>query len=491
MKKTLKRLIGPALILGAVLLAALFQRDFLLEFSADAVTKTQQVLFYSLQIGIWLAAAFFVDRLVKVLIWDGVVERALGAPVPRLIKDVFTFVLFMIALAGIVGVVFEKSVTGLWATTGGVGIVVGFALRNMILDVFAGIAINIERPIRIGDWVWLHDRNFDQEAIGCVREINWRTTRFRTIENNMLIVPNSVLSAGSLTNFSMPSVESRFELTLPLDPSVPTERAMRVINAGVQAVVGEKGLIEERKSKVKINELNDVGVEYKVKYWIRPAEVSPSTARHKVYSSILHHLKAAGIGLAYPKQDIFHKEMPTRHLDALSDDGRTQLLQQIALFGALEDAELEQLSRSMAQRTFKGREDLIELGADGDSMFVLVEGLVHVYIDLKGEGELVKVGQILPGAFFGEMSLLTGELRSATIRAATDVVAYEITRDDLNDLVQRRPEIAEKLTRAVAENRLRDKLARSNMTDEEKEQETSSVAAQLMGKMKSFFKGVF
>ena len=79
-------------------------------------------------------------------------------------------------------------------------------------------------------------------------------------------------------------------------------------------------------------------------------------------------------------------------------------------------------------------------------MYIVAEGLLHVYIHQADSGETIRVGQLAAGAFFGEISLLTGDPRTATVKAAVDSYVYEITRDDMQVLLDKRPEIAEGLT---------------------------------------------
>lgn len=117
-------------------------------------------------------------------------------------------------------------------------------------------------------------------------------------------------------------------------------------------------------------------------------------------------------------------------------------------------------------------------------MFVLVEGLL--YANVEQEGNSVRVGQIVPGEVFGEMSLLTGVARSATVTAATDAVIYEITQKAMAELLQRRPELMHSLSEVMAERRLRNAQANEAPTSGAIETR-SSLAAQLFGSMKSLF----
>ena len=126
--------------------------------------------------------------------------------------------------------VFQRSVTGIWATSGAVGILLGIALKDVILDVFTGLAMNLDRPFVIGDWVRIHDGPHEG-LIGQVLQISWRTTRLRTEENLLIVIPNSRFGSLVVTNFTGPTRPTRFEITIHLEAWVPVERARRVLLA--------------------------------------------------------------------------------------------------------------------------------------------------------------------------------------------------------------------------------------------------------------------
>ena len=491
-RSALRRLWFPVFTLMLFGGLAIFNRDILFQFRAEAIGQSQKVLSYAIQIGIWLSAAHFINRLLVVFFWDGLVYQTIGAPVPRLLKDVVTIFLYIVAVTGIVGFVFEKSVTAFWTTSGVVGLIIGFALRNMILDVFTGLAINIDRPYKIGDWIMVHG---SKPVTGRVIEINWRTTRLHTEDDSLVVVPNSVLGISVVTNYWGTGPSSRFETEFCLDYSIPTERACRVLLAGAKAAVGQKGILEHPEPRVLVSGTNELGIIYKVRYWTKPwgDGVTRGGCRSHINRSILAHLQQAGITPAYPKQDVYYAEMPTRHLDVTSVEDLTQLLGQTALFKDLDADELRELASGMRQRRFNKGDRLIEQGAAGDSMFILSEGLLHAYIRVSNNGteHEVKVGQIVPGEFFGEMSLLTGEPRSATIVAATDVVAQEITKENMSRLLRKYPEVAETISHVVAERRVMNSEKTVLATPEERLEETESLAQQIMSKMKAFFRGVF
>lgn len=482
----IKRLAVPFVLFAACVTLALFSEDFLRQFGAEAVSQTRRVASYALQIGIWLTSAFLLNRLLVVFLWDMAVARALGGPVPRLLKDVVGAAIYLIAISGILAFVFKQSVTGVWATSGVVGIVLGFALQSLILDVFTGLAINVDRPYRIGDWIMLHGRQVDLHIVGNVMEMNWRTTRLRTAHNNMVVVPNSVIGTTVVTNFMQPQARSRLELYFTLDFGVPSERAVRVLTAAVRAVLGGPGRpLEDPKPSIRINRISELGVEYRVRYWVLPADLSPNKSRHIVITSILDHLQQAGLSLAYPKRDAFHSAMPQRHFDATSPADRRALLSRVELLEALSAEELDRLTSRIETRRFLEGETLIRRGDAGESMFVLVEGLVYVFAE--NDGTEVKVAQIVPGQFFGEMSLLTGEARSATVTAASDTIAYEITKEHMAALLTARPGLMEHMSKVVADRKLRNVKTLEHATQQEQQEEKTTMAQQVMARMKAFF----
>jgi CRP-like cAMP-binding protein len=369
--------------------------------------------------------------------------------------------------------------------------VVGLALRNVILDLFMGIAINVERPFQIGDFIFLPA---PLNLVGRVKEINWRTTRLQTNENNTIVVPNSRIGEMALINFSVPDSTAEFELLFTLDYSVPPERALRVLTAGAMAVAGQDGILADPAPKARVKGTTGTGVDYKVKYVIDCAKVGPGKARHRVIMSILEQLHQAGLQLAYTKQDVFYARMPERQIEGKSVDDRIKLLARIELFTQLEPDELEDLAVSLKQRVFGEHQSLLKQGDPGDSMFILIEGLLHVFIDFDtpdGSEKEMRVAQVRAGEFFGEMSLLTGEPRTATIQAATESVVYEITKDAVERLFAKRPELMESMSHVVADRKLRSAEAYEKATHEEREAQRTTLAAQIRGRITVFFHHLF
>jgi CRP-like cAMP-binding protein len=132
---------------------------------------------------------------------------------------------------------------------------------------------------------------------------------------------------------------------------------------------------------------------------------------------------------------------------------------------------------------------LVRQGEAGESMFIVTEGLLNVMYTSPDTLEMTNVGSIQSGGFFGEMSLMTGEPRSATVVAATDTVVYEIAKDEVGEILASRPELAETISKVIAKRRVATE-ARLAANSESAAEEQASLAQQILGKIRFFFRGV-
>jgi small-conductance mechanosensitive channel/CRP-like cAMP-binding protein len=469
----------PLLVAVGFLTAGIYQQEILLRLGSATLDQVMRYFPFLLGIGIWLSLAYLVNRMIGVMIWDPLNRRV---PLPKLIRDVAGVIIYSLAVTGIVGVVFDKPVGPFWAASGAGAIVIGLALRNVILDIFLGLAVNFDRPFEIGHFIQIANG-----PSGRVVELNWRTTRLLTGEGNLVVIPNGRLGEVIVTNFSKPEPLGEFEISVFIDFEVPTDRALRVLNAAVRTVAGETGIQAEPPPKARIRGVSAQGVEYKIKYVLDPRQAGPGKARHAVWKAVLDQLHRAGLQPATTRQDVFHAPRPQRQLDTRALADRVALLSRVELFQGLTDDERAFLSGRMTERTVREGASVIKRGEDGESMFIVCEGLLHVFIAIGTEQRETQVAKLQAGVFFGEMSALTGERRSATIVAATDCVLFEITKDDLAALLERRPEIAETLGEALAARKRRNAEAQAKGLGAAAVAPDPSVAAQFVGRILSFF----
>jgi small-conductance mechanosensitive channel/CRP-like cAMP-binding protein len=475
------RLLAPMLLFVAFAAAALF--------AANIVDRTglggawfQEAVRNAIHIGLWLSGAYLIVTLLNRLFWEGFVAHLLQHPVPRLVRDSVAIVVFLLAAAGIVGLEFGQPVVGIWATSGAIGIILGIALRSIILDIFSGLAVNFEHSYRIGDWVDLVERSLSSPVRGKVIEINWRTTRLQTEDDRVMVVPNSRMGEMILANLSLPDDVCRFETRITLDFSVNTERALRVLLAGAKASCGPDGPLHEPEPKVIVWGTSELGIEYRIRHWQRVDTIGEAPVRHAVMCSVLRHLVMAGLSPAYPKLDTFRAKMPTRQREHHSIDDRTKLLRQLEIFDMVEDAHLERLATDARPRHFSKGESLTDQGALRGPMFVLAEGLCEVW-QIEDDGPK-KIATIGAGDVVGEHSMFTGEPHSSTVTAVTDIVAYALYHEQLTPVLADHPELYEQISHNVA---LRHLQSRAATGERHGAHEVHSIAAQIVEKMRELF----
>jgi CRP-like cAMP-binding protein/small-conductance mechanosensitive channel len=386
---------------------------------------------------VWLALAWSCARLFEVLLQRAAVVSGRSTPYPRLLTDLLRAALFAAAAVAIVLFVFERPAQGLIATSSVVIAVVGFALRYIIGDIFSGLALSIEHPYRIGDWI-----ETAQGSAGKVVEIGWRTTRLVDRNSVTMIIPNGLLAGYRLINYGNGEHDYRTALRVPLDPVLPAARVKRVLLAGaLDAARTHPGL----KPDVVLQDYIEGAAVYLV-YFRVPDYGRENACRDAVASCVLQALHHAGLGIARAGRDV----LVTRSGTTSEYSRRIALLRQIDLFRSFSEEEQAELAKHMEERAMVKGTVIVRQGDAGDSLYLLAEGVLDVGIDSGEAGGGTVVDRMVAGDVFGEMSLLTGQPRSATVTAAIDSVVYEIRKQRLDPILHQRPEIADELATVMA-----------------------------------------
>jgi CRP-like cAMP-binding protein len=313
--------------------------------------------------------------------------------------------------------------------------VIGFALQDTLGNLFAGLAIQIEKPFRVGNWIKLADLE------GAVAEVTWRATKIRTLAGNLVVVPNSVLARDIITNYSEPTVDIRLEVEVGASyDSAPGE----VKSVIVEALQGQPLLSHSRRPEVLLVDFAASAMTYRVRVWTTQFP-DIEYVRDRVRTCIYYAFRRHGITIPYPIRVVQMSEEAaiaprTRELDFAS------VIDTVEIFAPLAQDKRAQLLTLSRPRLYGAGEIIVRQGEPGSSMFVLARGDAVVTLD-GGDQEVARFG---PGAFFGEMSLLAGEVRSATVRAAADCDLLEITLPAFRQFVLGEPGVLDQIGMAVA-----------------------------------------
>jgi small-conductance mechanosensitive channel len=434
----MKRVFAPSLTLGCLLAGRYLSEMITWELIPRPFREwiDPVLVFESL---IWLCVAWLAKRAIEVTFrraWTGSNEER----IPGIAFDILGVLLFLAAVIAIVGFVFGQPVTGLLATSGILTGVIAFAVRDLIADVFAGIALAIERPIRFGDWVQFDDGT--PEKTGRVVEMNWRAVRMVTVQGRTIVFPNNALSRREFVNLSLPERFFRSVKKIVVDFNVPAERAADIIMSAIRAT---PGVVQSQKPLVLIDELSERGTLFSYHFWV-PDYPDMFMIERQVVENVLHFLDQAGHGPSYPKLEADIAWHHVSEIDASMDV--PDLLHRVPLFSELSEDERIRLANYAKEIRASAGETLVAEGKHGTSLFVVLTGLVSAYKSVNGERH--SIGIVEPGKVFGEMAMLTDEPRSATIVAEVDSVLLEIKREALKKIVEDNPGIVEQLGRIQA-----------------------------------------
>lgn len=475
--KLLKKLVVPGLSL-LVFFYINNNIDFINQYFVDPVVN---YAYYLSGIGVWLTIAWILSIIVNVVIWDEFFRHRQGIEPPDVIETLTFIAILILALMGIVGVVFDQSITGIWAMASVAGGVIGFALKDMIAAFFTGIAINLDNTFRVGDWITITDER-GKKVTGWIEEITWRTTRIGQQDGSTLIYPNNIISNQALRNLTIDGPERRYSITFTIDPAIETKKVIRILTAAVRSV---EGILEKPKPTAVIDGVTGRGIDYEVRYWVNPEKLSPRKAKNLIMYSALHHLKQANIPL-FSQSDQYIAAMPERYVDL--DRQRDRIIEKVpSLHSCLNRREIDHLAHAMQRHELKEGTKIIHQGDAGDSLFILAEGVLNVRIHSHENNTDLQVGQIYPGEFFGEHSLMTGEPRTATVIASSDCIVYEITREHLNPILKARPALAELFSQVIAERDLLNTKAFETYSMMQRKNEASRLQKSLFQKIKGFF----
>jgi small-conductance mechanosensitive channel/CRP-like cAMP-binding protein len=379
-------------------------------------------------LGLILAALALINAAAAVL-FNPFREERISDRYPRIVQDAVVVGAFVLIVTYIGG-------NKLLATSAIGGLVLGLALQDTLGNLFAGLAIQIEKPFRVGDWI--KAANYE----GRVTELTWRATKIRTKSGGFVIIPNSLVSKDTLVNYSQPSPVQRMEHTIGLGYEAAPNLVKRVV---LETFASIPEILTQPAPDVLLSQYADFSINYRCRFWIN--DFAQNDAILDKFTTLLYYrLKRAGLTVPFPIQDLRIARRPaTEH--AAAPDHRLDFVEKAGLFQELNPEDKQAIAAAMQPITFGCGETIIRQGEQGDSMFFICQGAVRVILGAAGDSHEVK--RLGAGDFFGEMALLTGEPRTASVVADCDVDAYILCKEPFRLILERDPKIAEEISRTM------------------------------------------
>src|SRR3984893_5512713 len=394
--------------------------------------------------GVILLSAAVIVALTNRYVWDLYFEKRRQTPIPHFLREVVGGIIFLIALLIVLSVGYhaERELKGLLFGSGVLALVIGFAGKNLFSGIIAGVSIQMNRPYKIGDWLKFG------ETYGEVREINWRSTRICTNDNIYLDIPNSKIVEDTITNLSYPTRTHFMRLQINAEYGAPPNR---VKDAIIRAVIQVPGVERDPPPQVYVSEYGESAIVYQIKFAMT-THSGYYEVRDAIYTNAWYEFRRRKITIPYPQRTL-HLERKTGRPTDEGHEEALSILRGEALFQCLSEIQLDQLVKQARMNHFGRGERVIEEGAAGDSMFILLRGTAQVSISKNGS--LIPVATLNSGDCFGEMSLLTGEPRSATVRADADCYVMEIGKPVMAEVLRDAPGCLEQLSELLAQRKMR------------------------------------
>lgn len=432
---------------------------------------------------LYVAGLFFllasITRSGYLIVLHALVMRTLGGEVPRIMRDLVQALLF-IAVALITLNAAGVPPSSLLTTSALLTAVIGLSLQDTLGNLFAGLAIQAQRPFTVGDWIGFDE---DERHVGRVLEINWRTVRVETLDKFEMTIPNSALARTAIRNYSKPDRVARLRAYVAGPYDKPPERVMPELK---RAVLDVSGVLSEPPPSVLISGFDESGVRYEVRYYINEfehREVIAGLVRERLW----YAMQRMGIQIPVPQRLVRmfdYTEERLQHEAEARVEARDRSLRQVDFLRALPKEARLALAENASTRMYAPDELVIRKGDHGTELFIVRSGAVAVEV-----GERLsrrEVARLKEGQFFGEMSLMTGEKRTASVRAVIETELLVIDKSALQGVLEEAPDLAETISRILAERSAELEEA-ATMSASEKKRTVERETTVLLDRIKRFF----
>jgi small-conductance mechanosensitive channel/CRP-like cAMP-binding protein len=398
---------------------------------------------------------------------------------PRILQDI----VFVLACLGW-GLVRLRmgglDLSGVITTSAVITGIIAFSLQETLGNILGGLALQLDNSVRIGDWIHVDD------VRGKVVEVHWRHTAVRTNNGEVIVIPNSLLMKSKVDVYSTPDTPQwRRWVRFSTGYSVPPQHVIGAI---------EKALRDARIDHVAtdpplhciVTDYRDAATHYAVRYWLTDPRVDDSVdsvIRLHIYACLQR--QGHEFALARPCLDVSLSTLTPRNNNAQLEEKitkRTKILSGVSLFSALNQEELIQIAASLREAIFAKNDVMTRQGAIANWLYLLISGEADVWFETEGQ-ERLHLATLKSGMVFGEMGMMTGEPRRATVIARTDAECYRIDKESFQNILLARPELAAQFAHILAErNRELSGIHHENIKPDQVQQ------TKMLASIRQFFK---
>lgn len=416
--------------------------------------------------------AFLFGLVRAVVITADLAARRRQSDFSTIFRDLATLFVYGVVILVVARFELNVDVTPLLATSALITAVIGLALQETLGNVFSGLSLQMQKPFQPGDWVRF------QSYLGRVQGIGWRSTRLVTRSLELLEVPNSVLAREVITNHRGTAVGD--DLFIGVSYNAPPNRVKEIV---LRVLHHNPEIAKSPAPQVWVVDYGDFAVKYRIRFWMIDYS-RQDNVRDEIMTSLWYALRRNGIEIPYPIRTL-RVTRAERSPSALDQRQRDLIaaLRQVDFLRELGEDELASLAPNLYEVEYGRGETICREGETGDTFYVLRKGTVEILAH-GPNAAAAHVADLNAPAFFGEMSLLTGEPRSATVRAKSDASLLVVEREGFEGLFKARPSIAEAISRVLADRQSELRERRERFAANESAEKNSQW---LLAKMRAIF----
>lgn len=285
--------LGTQLVLFAVALR--ISADWIHSFRLAAMFPTRTSLLVFADTLALASLAFAFERGLRVFAWQRILLKSGRQAVPPLLAGTVGFFIYLIGFLSIVQFVFGQSVAALATVSGALAVILGLSAQSTLGEMFAGIAIALSRPLRIGDWV-----KIGQLDEGRVTDMTWRLVRIETSDQHTIHVTNRVVAESPIRNFSYPNSVVRVNELIYF----PLGRDIAAIQRALETAIADVPDIATDPAPSALYRGNKEGAaEFSLRYYVRDYG-GKDEATENVWKAVLAALERAGLQHSFPRRQI-------------------------------------------------------------------------------------------------------------------------------------------------------------------------------------------
>ena len=384
--------------------------------------------------------SILIIKIASIMIFDFVFKEKRKVIVPHLLRSFINLVVYLTILFLIFHYILGFELTPILATSAVVTLILGLALQETLGNFFSGLAMHFDPPFQIGDWVKIGD------TICKIQEIKWRSVKVVNRHLDTVIFPNSYIAKETVINFSKPLQSHGHSFTIGVSYWNSPNHVISVIKDLLKDVNGVDTSIEPL---IRLVEYQDFAILYNIRFFYYDyAKIEQ--VESEIKSRLWYVFNREGIIIPFPIRNIYIQK-EEKNIEQEQRE-KIETLKKIFLFSEMNQEEISLISTKLKKKIFTTGEIIVKQSDEGGSMFIIKKGNVSINLATPPE-QMIQLKMLHQGDFFGEISLLTGDKRTATVKAITEVELYELAREELHSVIQRNKDIAYKLEQVVMQRK--------------------------------------